>query len=200
MKKRGHGNLFIGMLVAVIALGVGYAAITAIPLIINGSATAKANATDADFVVHFNDFTVGTNYLSYTETTQATGELSQEIPSTSEVNGTFVGSDKAVSAVVAADQMSADVTVSNLENIGDTFTIKIPVINESDEIGADLSVDVTNSNTDYFTVTSSLDSDSIASNGGTTYVNVVVALKRVPKVDDITGTFTVTLTADATEE
>lgn len=200
MKKRGHGNLFIGLLVAVIALGVGYAAITAIPLIINGSATAKASATDADFVVHFDDFTSGTNYLSYTETTSTTGSLTQSVVSAREVSGTFTGSDKAVSTTVAADQMSADVTVSNLENVGDTFTIKIPVINESDEIGANLSVDVTNSNTDYFTVTSSLDDDLISSSGGATYVNVVVSLKRVPKVDDITGTFTVTLTAEASEE
>lgn len=200
MKKRGYGNLFIGMLVAVIALGIGYAAISAIPLIINGSATAKANGTDADFDVHFNDFTNGTNYLSYTETTATTGSLTQSIVSASQVSGTFTGSDKAVSVSVAANQMSADVTVSNLENLGDTFTIKIPVINDSDGIGADLSVDVTNSNTDYFTVTSSLDDALIESNGGNTYVNITVALKRVPKVDDINGTFTVTLTADPSEE
>ena len=36
-KKNKEGKLFVGILVAMLALGIGYAAITAIPLIINGS-------------------------------------------------------------------------------------------------------------------------------------------------------------------
>ncbi len=198
MRKKS-GKLFMGILVAVVALGIGYAAITAIPLVINGSATAKASGNQEDFDVHFNDFTNGNNYLTYTETVGNTGALSQTLISGKKVEGTFSESTKKVTAEIdSTDTTKADITIDDLENVGDTFTVKIPVVNASNGISADLSVDVTNNNEEYFTVTSTVDNDSIAANG-TTYVNVVVTVVKVPKVNDVTGTFTVDLSADPTE-
>ena len=52
-RKSKEGKLFLGILVAVLILGVGYAAITGVNLLINGQATAKASAEDGDFIVHY---------------------------------------------------------------------------------------------------------------------------------------------------
>lgn len=197
MKKR-KGKLLIAILLAVVALGIGYAAITAIPLIINGNATAKAQ--DTDFIVHFNDFT-NNNYITYEEISGNTGALNETVVSNKKVEGTFEEKDKKATVEIdSQDDTKATIKVENLENVGDSFTIKLPIINESDGVGADLSTSIVNDNETYFDVTSSLDNSSIASNGGTTYVNVIVTLKRVPKVDDVSGTFKVTLTADPVEE
>ena len=199
MKKKKTGKLFMGVLVSIIALGIGYASITAIPLVINGSATAKASGTQADFDVHFDDFVNTTQYLSYTETTGDTGTLTETFVNGKKVQGTFAENTKNIEVEIdSTDTTQADITIEDFENVGDTFTAKIPVINESNGIGADLSVDVTNNNDEYFTVTSTLDDESIAV-GNATFVNVVVSVKKVPKVNDVTGTFTVTLTADPTE-
>lgn len=197
MKKR-KGKLLIAILLAVLALGIGYAAITAIPLIING--TAKAKAQDTNFIVHFNDFT-NNNYISYEELTGDTGTLDETVVSNKKVTGTFEGKDKNASVEIdSTDDTKATIKVENLENVGDSFTIKIPVINESDIVSANLSASIVNDNETYFNVTSTLDNDSILANGGATYVNVTVTLKKVPKVDDVSGTFKVTLTADPVEE
>lgn len=199
-KKNKEGKLFIGILVAVLALGIGYAAITAIPLVINGSATAAANGTDEDFSVYFGDFLDGTNYLTYTEEEGNTGSLTQTISNAKKVEGTFEVKTKKVTVEIDSnDSTKANIKIDDLENVGDKFTVKIPVKNDSNGIGADLTADLTNNNEEYFTIASSLDSSSIAS-GTSTYVNVTVTLKKVPKVDDITGTFTVNLSAEPTEE
>jgi len=199
-RKNKEGKLFIGILVAVLALGIGYATITAIPLIINGNATAKANGTDADFDVHFGGFQSGTNYLTYTEEEGNTGSLTQTVANANKIEGTFEGKTKKVTVEVdSTDNKKANITINDLENVGDKFTVKIPVLNESNGIGAALSTNLTNNNEDYFTVSSSLDDEDIAS-GGSSYVNVTVTLKKVPKVEDITSTFTVELTAEPTEE
>ena len=196
--RRKNGKLYLGILVAVMVLGIGYASITAIPLIINGSATAKATATQEDFNVHFNDFVSGQNYITYTETAE-TDSLTQTIDNAKKVSAASSNTDKEASITIANDGLSATVSVLNMTNVDDTVTLTIPVINESDDIKADLSASVVNNNEEYFNVTAEPAVATLNGSDATTTVTVTVKVIKVPKVDNINGTFTVTLTADPAE-
>jgi len=198
-KDKKEGRLFLGILVAVVALGVGYAAISGVNLLINGSATAKASGQQEDFKVHFDDLTSQGIYMTYTE---EAGEdsFTPSFDTAKHVTATTGESNKTASITVANDQMSADVAVSNLTTVGDTVTFTIPVINESDGVKANITAAVTNNNEEYFNVTATPTTATLLNDGGaTTNVTVTVSVVKVPKVNDVNGTFTVTLTADPTE-
>ena len=197
MRKK-NGKLYLGILVSVMVLGIGYASITAIPLIINGSATAKATATQEDFNVHFNDFVSGQNYITYSETAE-TDSLTQTIDNAKKVSAASSNTDKEASITIANDGLSATVSVLNMTNVDDTVTLTIPVINESDDIKADLSASVVNNNEEYFNVTAEPAVTTLNGSDATTTVTVTVKVIKVPKVDNVNGTFTVTLTADPAE-
>ena len=83
-------------------------------------------------------------------------------------------------------------------NVGDKVVLTIPVINESNGINADLSIDIENNNSEYFNVTSETATNTLNA-GGTTTISVTVEVIKVPENNDVEGTFTVTLTADPTE-
>ena len=193
MKKR-KGKLLIAILLAVVALGIGYAAITGVNLLINGSATAKATATDEDFIVHFNDFDQNGTYIVYSEDA-GSDSFTQTFDTVKHITAGSNTTDKSASITVANDRLSADVAVSNMTNVGDTVVLTIPVINESNGINADLSIDIENNNSEYFNVTSETATNTLNA-GGTTTISVTVEVIKVPENNDVEGTFTVTLTAD----
>ena len=197
-KNKKEGRLFLGILIAVVTLGVGYAAITGVNLIINGSATATASGQQEDFKVHFDDLTSSGNYMTYTE---EAGEdsFTPSFDTEKHVTATTGASNKTASITVANDQMRADIAVSNLTTIGDTVTFTIPVITESDGINATLAATVENENEEYFNVTAVPAVETLNSNGATTNITVTVSVVKVPKVNDVNGTFTVTLRANPVE-
>lgn len=198
-KNKKEGRLFLGILIAVMTLGVGYAAITGVNLIINGSATAKASGEQEDFKVHFNELVSAENYMTYTEEA-AVDSFTQTFDTSKHVTATTGESNKTASITIANDQKSAEVSVSNLTTIGDTVTFTIPVINESDGIKANISAEVTNNNEEYFNVTATPTAETLLNdNGATTNVTVTVSVVKVPKVNDVEGTFKVTLTANPVE-
>jgi len=196
--KRKEGKLFLGIIVAVLVLGVGYAAITGVNLVINGSASAAASGTNADFKVHFDDLTQNENYITYTEEA-ATDSFIQSFVDSKNVTAASGETDKSASIEVSNDGLSATVNVSNMTTVGDTVTLTLPVINESDGIKANLSTNVVNNNEEYFSVTAEPAIDTLNGNDATTTVTVTVRVIDVPKVNDAEGTFTVTLTADPEE-
>ena len=196
--KRKEGKLFLGILIAVLVLGIGYAAITGVNLIINGSATAKATGQQEDFNVHFDNLVSTGNYIAYTETAES-DSLTQSFINEKKVTAASGQTDKAASITVSNDQLSADVAVSNMTNVGDTVTLTIPVINESDGIKANLSASIVNNNEEYFNVTAEPATDTLNGSGATTTITVTVSVIKVPKVNDVEGRFTVTLTADPAE-
>ena len=198
MKKNKEGKLFIWGLIAVLFLGIGYAAVTGVNLIINGSATAKATGEQSDFNVHFADLTATGNYITYTETAEE-DSFTQTFVDIKNVTAASSSSNKSASITVANDQLSATVDVANMTTVGDTVTLTLPVINESDGIKADLSVSVENGSEEYFNVTAVPATETLNGGGATTTVTVTVSVVKVPKVNDESGTFTVTLTADPTE-
>ena len=197
-RKSKEGKLFLGIIVAVLILGVGYAAITGVNLLINGSATAKATATDGDFVVHFDDFVSNGNYITYTENA-GSDSFTQTFDTVKHITAGSNTTDKSASITLSDDRLSADVTVSNMTNVGDTVRLTIPVINESDGIKAGLSTEITNNNSEYFNVTAETATNTLNSNGATTTITVTVEVVKVPKLNNAEGSFTVTLKADPTE-
>ncbi len=197
-KNKKEGRLFLGILIAVITLGVGYAAITGVNLIINGSATAKASGQQSDFIVHFDDLTNEGNYITYTEEA-GIDTFSQSFVNSKNVTAASSTTTKEASITVASNQLSADVSVSNLTAVGDTVTFTLPVVNLSDGISANLSTEVTNNSQEYFNVVATPAIDTLGGNGATTTVTVTVSAIKVPQENDVEGTFTVTLTADPEE-
>ena len=196
--KRKEGKLFLGIIVAVLVLGVGYAAITGVNLVINGSATATASGTDADFKVHFDDLTQNENYITYTEEA-ATDSFTQSFVDSKNVTAASGTTNKEASIAVANNQMSATVSVSNMTTVGDTVTLTLPVINESDGIKANLSATVGNDSEEYFDVTAVPAVETLNGNNATTTLTVTVRVIAVPKVNDVNATFTVDLAADPEE-
>jgi len=197
-RKNKEGKLFIWGLIAVLFLGIGYAAVTGVNLIINGSATAKATGEQSDFNVHFADLTATGNYITYTETAEE-DSFTQTFVDIKNVTAASSSSNKSAGITVANDQLSATVDVANMTTVGDTVTLTLPVINESDGVKADLSVSVENDSEEYFNVTAVPATETLNGGGATTTVTVTVSVVKVPKVNDESGTFTVTLTADPTE-
>lgn len=162
MKKRTG---IIGVLIAILALGIGYAAVTAVTLVITG--TGSITATQENFKVH------------YTGTVAVTKSP-----------------DTIVTTQTHNNAQAGEFTVSGMTKAGDTVTFTYTVINESEGINANLAAPtvVTNSNSEYFEVTTSRDATTLAPTESTTQTVTVTAIKT-PVTDDVSGNFTIKLVA-----
>ena len=157
------------VVVAIITLGIGYATISAINLIINGNATATVN--DSNFIVHFTD-----KAESITGTTGAGGDL----------------------AIDTNDDTIAYFNVTGLTKSGDYGVASYTVANDSNAIGADITLKVTNSNSEYFKVTETIDDTQLQA-GDTTTATVKVEMIKTPINDTVTTTVTAKLIANPLE-
>ena len=165
-KKALQIGLFV--LVAIVVLGVGYAAISAVNLIINGNATASVNQNN--FKVHF---------------TQA-----QAISGSTGASGT--------SAIDSQDDTKAMFDVTGLTKEGDYAEAVYTVKNDSNGIGAAISLSVTNSNSEYFKVTETIQDDKLQS-GEETTATVKVEMIKTPITDSVSTSITAALTASPLE-
>lgn len=148
------------ILLAVLALGIGYATITNITLNITGSASASASADN--FKVKFDSSVTPTG-------TNATGRITGD--------------------------RAAEITVSGLTTKNQTATATYTIVNESEDLAATLSANVTgNTNPTFFDVAYSFGTTTLAP-GGTTTVTVTVTLLKTPATDQ-TGTVAITLIAE----
>ena len=148
------------ILLAVLALGIGYATITNITLNITGSAAATASGDN--FKVKF-DSTV--------------------TPTGTNATGTITG------------DRTAEITVSGLTTRGNAATATYTVKNESTDLGATLSANVTgNTNPTFFDVDCSFGTTTLTP-GGSTTVTVTVTLLKTPATDQ-TGTVAIALVAE----
>ena len=163
MKKRTG---ILGILIAILALGIGYAAISAVTLNITGSGTISPDASN--FNVHYTGTPTVTKSPSSITTTQ-THDGAQ--------TGQF--------------------TITGMTKQGDTVEFTYTVINDSTTLAATLAAPViaTNSNSTYFTVSSSTASNSWAANGGTTTQTVTVTAAKTPTSADETTSVTINLVA-----
>jgi len=165
----------LGVIVAVLILGVGYATISSIELNING--TAAVITSQNDFKVQFDtDGTVETS----TDATIA--------KSTTETVNVVTGA--------YTNETTATMTV-NLNSDNRTATATYTIENLSTDLSANLVAEVTQVSgtyADYFNVTQTLASSTVAAGASTTIV-VQVDLKKVPATDIDAQTFTVKITA-----
>ena len=135
------------VLVAVLTLGIGYASISAINLIIDGNATANPN--DTNFKVKFLNEDGVTPMIEGSPT-----------------NTVSVDSDT-----------TASCTVTTLNGAGQSVTATYRVKNESPGIGVSIGLQLTNSNPDYFKVTQKILDNKLQAGEETTVTVKVEMLK-----------------------
>lgn len=160
MKRR---NTYVGLilLLAVLMLGIGYAAMSNITLNIGGSASAIVE--DENFKVKF----TGTPEVS-----------------SSDVTATIT------------DDHNATLNVTGLSAKGDKVTATYTIENASEDLSASVAVPtITNSNEDYFTVTTDMSASQTLAAGGNTTVTVTVELVKTPVDADQTADIKVSLVA-----
>lgn len=168
MKKRTG---IIGVLIAILVLGIGYAAMSGVTLNITGTGTM--NVDDNNFKVHYDTTVTPTTTLASGTTTGATATASY----TDDQNGTL--------------------TITGFTKKDDSATATYTIINESDDINATLGTPVIGTyNSEYFTVTSTVGSPTLAYGGATTTQTVTVTAVKTPTTTDQTTAITVTLNAE----
>ena len=160
-------GLFV--LVAIVVLGVGYAAISSVNLIINGNATASVDQNN--FKVHF---------------TQA-----QAISGSTGVSGT--------STIDSQDDTKATFDVTGLTKVGDYAEAVYTVRNDSNGIGAEITLNLESSNTEYFKVTETILDNKLQA-GEETTAKVRVEMIKTPITDSVSTSITATLTASPLED
>ena len=187
MKKRRTFTI-MAILIAVLVLGVGYAAISNITLNLNGTANIKANA---DFSVVY-------------DTTHTVGKSTNDTVLWAENN------NQPVVAGAYTNTTTATMTVYLDSSHSSAYAI-YKVDNNSSELGATLSASVTQisgNNAQYFdNITAAYYSDAncttalsgALAHGQTAYLKVTVSLAKSP-INDVSGaTFSVTTTATPQE-
>ena len=135
------------VVVAVLALGIGYATISSINLIINGNATASVETSN--FKVKF---------------------LSEQ-GVTPTIDGSPTNSVSVVSDTVATFD------ISTLNGKGQTVTATYKIKNVSNGIGASIGLNVTSTNTEYFKVTETITDNKLQAGEETTATVTVEMLK-----------------------
>ena len=135
------------VLIAVLTLGIGYASINAINLIIDGNATANPN--DNNFKVKF---------------------LYEK-----DVTPMIEGSP--TNTVQVDSDTTASFNVATLNGAGQSVTATYRVKNESPGIGASIGLELTNSNPDYFQVTQKILDNKLQAGEETTVTVKVEMLK-----------------------
>ena len=166
-KKALQIGLFV--LIAVVTLGIGYAAISSVNLIINGNATASVNQNN--FKVHF---------------TQA-----QAISGSTGASGT--------STIDSQDDTKAMFDVTGLTKVGDYAEAVYTVRNDSNGIGAEITLNLESSNTEYFKVTETILDNKLQA-GEETTAKVKVEMIKTPITDSVSTSITATLTASPIED
>ena len=162
-------QIVLFVVIAIVTLGIGYASITAINLIINGNATANVNQNN--FKVHF---------------TQA-----QAITGTTGAGGT--------SSIDTQDDTKAMFDVTGLTKVGDYAEAVYTVRNDSNGIGAEISLNLSNTNNEYFKVTETILDNKLQA-GEETTAKVKVEMIKTPITDSVSTSITASLTASPLED
>lgn len=188
--KRKEGKLLLGVLISIVALGIGYATITGVNLLINGTSSIKASG--GDFNVRF--------VKNIASETAIENPVENAILMSGKLADDTDMSLENLSAEISNDT-TATFTINEMNTVGDNATFTYTIVNESEGIDAMLSFDVATSNdsSEYFDITKTVDKAIIGENETTT-VTVRVELIASPKINDIEGEFSVTLTATPVEE
>ena len=171
MKKRTG---ILGVLIAIVLIGIGYAAVTAVNLTINGNGTITPN--DENFKVVY------------------TGVTSTANPTTINVATDTIGTEGVT---------TTSFTVTNMTKKDDTVTLTYTIQNKSADYKAVLNEASTyltvTGDTEYFSVTPGTFASTTLNPDGTTTQTVTVTALKTPADDDKSVTITLSLTATAQE-
>ena len=157
-------QIMIFVLIAVITLGVGYAAISAINLVISGNATGTPSQSSFSVVFKSASVTTGTG----------------------------------TATIDPNDATVAYFDVSGLNAQGDTAVATYTIKNESYGVGAEIRLNIANTNSEYFQVTESITDNKLQA-GDTTTATVTVQMKKTPINNNVTTTITGTINATPLE-
>ena len=173
-------KLFIGivLLIAILVLGVAYAAITG-TLKITGSASAIVS--DSNFVVRFTD-----------------DEITTDIQT---VNTSTADDTKPSITATKTNDLNATINVNNLTAKGDYATATYTIENASEDLSASLTATATNTNTEYFKVTTTGITDEAITieKGNPVTITVKVELIKTPTESTVSDTVTVTINAESVQ-
>ena len=163
MKKRTG---ILGVLIAVLALGIGYAAVSAVTLTITGS--GKISPDQNNFDVHY------TGNITVTKS-------NNDITTTQSHNDAQEGTFNIEGMTQKGDTVTFTYTVIN-DSEDLKATLAAPTVK-------------TNSNSTYFTVETATADNTLTANGGTTTQTVTVTAAKTPVEDDETTSVTIELVA-----
>ena len=165
--KRRTGIL--GVLIAILILGIGYAAISSVQLSVQGNGTI--NADQSNFQVQFD--------LDGDQPTKSTSATGATLEATY-TNGT-----------------RATIKAENFRKAGDTATFVYTIVNKSETLDALLKKPViTNDNEDYFTVTAELANTELKAQTGKTTLTVTVKAIKTPVEENEEANISVKFSAD----
>ena len=159
----------LAIVIAVLALGVAYAAITTQTLNVVGNVTTATS--DANFNVEITEIT------------------KQDMMSTA---GTLTSN-------IMATGKTATMDISGLTTKGQTITAKVAVTNNSADLDAVITSDVVHTNSTWFAVSNLSSQNEVIKPGKTAYVLVEIRLLDTPATDAEVAASkdTVTITIDA---
>ena len=161
-KKKREKQLQIVVFVLIAIITLGIGYTAISSIILTITGHARADVDEANFKVHFD----------------------RNVEPTMTVN---MGS----ATIDQDNDKVAHISVTGLKKAGDSATAEYTIINESNGIGAKLSIDLVNTNTEHFKVTETLDDVELQA-GDTTKVRILVELLETPTdtalETDITGT------------
>lgn len=197
--KNKKNLTFLFVLLAILSLGIGYAAVIK-DFNISGSATTQAadydpsdpdddpeELLDQNFLVHFD--TTKTNDYSFSNSNDSAKSFDNA---------------KTTCTVGYTDEYNATVVVKGLAELGDTVVIEFSVVNDSEDLNAIISVatltaDGTNPfASDYFKVTVESPAGTIAKEGGEkTFTITIEVIKSA--IENQSIAFNVDFTATAVE-
>ena len=169
MKKK-NSMLVLAILVAVLVLGVGYAAVSAVNLTIEGSAKSKDSYLNVVF----------------------TGEV------TTSTAGASAGA--AISASSENDGLTATINVTGLQAVNDTVSATYTIKNKENDLSASIveaANGITNSKSEFFSVSTDMTTAKTVAKGATTTVTVTVKLIKVP-ISDADSTSNISVKLEAT--
>lgn len=165
--KQPKTFLLLSVIVAVLVLGIAYAAITAVNLTVTGNVTATPD--QGNFKVAFGKADDESNKPTFSGTGTATLNVTGDLTATMDVTG--------------------------FTKVNDEITVTFKILNTSDDISATLlAADPTNNNTEYFEVTKNLDKSSIAAVNGVATLTVTVRCIKTP-LESQSATIGVVVTA-----
>ncbi|MBQ6282845.1 MAG: hypothetical protein IJK66_04875 [Bacilli bacterium] len=180
MRRLRNFKILLFLLISILCISIGYAAISNISLSINGTAHATV---DNDMRVKFSS---------------ASGDITTSSTCLSD-SGTITNC-ATISASVTSDRV-ASFTVSGLKGYGDVAIVRYKILNESPNLSALLNISATtNTNSQYFTITTDLSnaaSQTVAA-GGYTILTVKAKVNKVLyTAASQSTTVTVTINASA---